>query len=212
MRRAGLSTARRSGFTIVELLVVMAVIAILASITIPVISGVKTRQKAKSTKLLIEQLKLALDAYANDFGDYPPSDPKVLGLPSNGVNDGIECLVRCLSTKKKKGPYYEFKDEELANTDHDLATANPTDSIMTTRELFEVVDAFGHPLVYMHNADYDRGQKVQVEDEVVPVKGCKSAKTGQYQDLTKFQLRSLGANGKDDDGQDDDITSWSTGN
>ena len=206
--------SRTRAFTLVELLVVIAVIAILAGISIPVLGSVKRRQKAKATKVLIENLKLKLEQYCADFGDYPPSNPKLVGLPSNGVNDGIECLVRCLSTRKKNGPYYEFPEDQLKNTDHDsLVSGNPTDSYMTTRELFELVDAFGNPLIYIHNADYDTGHKVQLGDEgdVVPVKGCKSSKTGQFHSVRSFQLWSLGANGKNDEGDDDDVTSWSSG-
>lgn len=205
---------RARGFTLIEVLVVIAVIAILSAIAFPVLSSVKTRSKAKATKVLIENLKLKLEQYASDFGDYPPSNPKLVGLPSNGVNDGIECLVRCLTTRKKNGPYYEFPEEQLKNVDRDsLVSGNPTDSTMTSRELFEVVDGFGNPLVYLHNADYDTGHKVSVGDDgdTVSVKGVKSAKTGQFHGLRSFQLWSFGANGKNDDGEDDDVTSWSTG-
>ncbi len=204
------------GFTIVELLVVIAVIGVLTAIAFPVLAGVKRGQKSKATKLLIENLKLKIEEYAADFGDYPPSNPKVLGLPSNGTNDGIECLVRCLTTKRKKGPYYEAPEEQLKNTDSDkLVSGNPTDSVMTTRELFELVDAFGNPLVYIHNADYDSGQKVRLGDEngegeTIVVKAAKSAKTGQYHGLRSFQLMSVGPYPQVDR-TDDDVTSWSTG-
>jgi prepilin-type N-terminal cleavage/methylation domain-containing protein len=203
---------RRSAFTLVELLVVIAVIAILAGISFPVMSSVKTRQKAKATKLFIEDLKLKIEQYANDFGDYPPSTAKWVGLPSNGTNDGIECLVRCLTTKKKKGPYYEFADEVLKNGDEDrIGSGNPTDSTLSTRELFECVDAFGNPFVYLHNADYETGHKVRSGDDTYKVKGQKSKKTGQHYNLRGFQLYSFGPNGKDDGGEEDDVTSWSTG-
>src|SRR5262249_46743176 len=146
---------------------VVAIIAVLASITIPVVSGVRRRQKAKTTKLLITQLGIALEAYAADFGDFPPSSPKLCGLPSNGTNDGIECLVRCLSTKLKKGPYFDFPEDTLRNVDEDkLVTGNPTNSYITTRELFEVVDGFGTPLIYIHNADYDKTFKYSPSPEI----------------------------------------------
>ena len=207
---------RARGFTLLEILVVIAVIGVLAALSFPVFASVRRGQKAKATKVLIENLKLKLEEYCADFGDYPPSNPKLLGLPSNGTNDGIECLVRCLSTKKKKGPYYEFPEDQLKNTDSDkLVSGNPTDSYMTGRELFELVDAFGNPFVYIHNADYDAPQKVQLGDEnggeTVPVKACKSAKTGQFHSVRSFQLFSLGPNGRFDDGEGDDVVSWSSG-
>ena len=198
------------GFTLIELLVVIAVISVLAAISIPVLGGVRKRQNATATKLLIENLKVKLEQYASDFGDFPPSTPKLVGLPSNGVNDGIECLVRCLSTKRKSGPYFEFPEGQLGNSDDDTATGNPTGSYMTARELFELQDAFGNALIYLHNADYEKGHKVKVGDEVFPVKGCKSKKRGQFHGLTSYQIWSVGANGKDDQGEEDDVTSWSS--
>jgi len=204
---------RRAGFTLIEILVVIAIIAILSGIAFPVMSGVKRRSKAKATAVLITNLGLALDAYATDFGDYPPSTPKLVGLPSNGINDGIECLVRCLTTKSKHGPYYDFHEEDLGNTDHDsLVVGNPTNSSMTSRELYEVIDSFGRPLVYLHNADYDTGHKVQAsEDEIVAVKGVKSAKTGQFHGFRTYQLWSLGVDGRGADGGSEAIGSWSSG-
>ncbi|HZU99796.1 MAG TPA: prepilin-type N-terminal cleavage/methylation domain-containing protein [Planctomycetota bacterium] len=205
---------RDRGFTLIEMLIVIAVIGILMAITFPVVSGVKTRQKAKATKVLIETLKLKLEAYCADFGDYPPSNPRLVGLPSNGINDGIECLVRCLSTKKKNGPYFEFPEDQLKNVDHDqVVVGNPTDSYMNSRELFELIDGFGNSLVYIHNADYDTGHKAQTTEdaEIVPVKGCKSPKTGQYYGVKSYQIFSFGANGKNDGGLEDDIGSWSSG-
>jgi prepilin-type N-terminal cleavage/methylation domain-containing protein len=207
---------RRRGFTLIEILVVIAVIGVLTALSFPVLASVRRGQKAKATKVLIENLKLKLEEYCADFGDYPPSNPKLCGLPSNGVNDGIECLVRCLSTKKKKGPYYEFPEDQLKNTDGDrVLSGNPTDSYITSRDLFELVDAFGNPFVYIHNADYDSAQKVQLGEEsngeTITVKAVKSAKTGQFHGVRSFQLWSLGPNGQNDDGGGDDVVSWSSG-
>jgi prepilin-type N-terminal cleavage/methylation domain-containing protein len=202
--------ARERGFTLVEILVVIAIIAVLSGIAIPVLSSVKTRQKATATKMLIERLKGAIEHYSDDFGDYPPSSPKLAGLPATGTDDGIKTLVRCLSTKKKSGPYFQFEDDVLKKDDSGRqVSGNPTDSYFATKDLFECVDAFGNALIYLHNADYKTGQKVELGTETVQVSGVRSKKTNQYHDLTKFQLWSAGANGKNDQGDDDDVVSWS---
>jgi prepilin-type N-terminal cleavage/methylation domain-containing protein len=202
--------SKRSGFTLVELLVVIAIIGILAGIAIPVLSSVKTKQKATATKMLIERLKQAIEHYQQDFGDYPPSNPKLAGLPSTGLDDGIKTLVRCLSTKSKTGPYFQFEDEILKKDESGrLVSGNPTNSYFATKDLFTVVDGFGQPLIYLHNADYDRGGKVQLLVDAVQVTGVRSKKTNQYHNLMGFQLWSVGANGRNDAGDDDDVTSWS---
>jgi prepilin-type N-terminal cleavage/methylation domain-containing protein len=208
---------RKRAFTLVELLIVIGIIGVLSSILIPTVAGVRRKQRRKETALFVNRLKLALEQYAADFGDFPPSNPKLVGLPSNNVNDGNESLVRCLSTKKKSGPYFEFPEELLKNLDGDkLTSGNPTDSYITTRDLFEVVDPYGNPYIYIHNADYDKTFKYQVGDEEVgsvKVTGTKSKKTGQFHGFKSFQLWSLGSHGNDvaGDEEDGEMTSWSDG-
>ena len=60
----------RRGFTIVELLIVIVVIAILASISIVAYNGIQQRARDNVRKQDIAQLAKALKLYAVDNGDY----------------------------------------------------------------------------------------------------------------------------------------------
>jgi prepilin-type N-terminal cleavage/methylation domain-containing protein len=65
---------RRTGLTLVELLVVLAIIALLVGILIPALTVVQQTARETKQKAQINHIELALVAFKNDYGDYPPSD------------------------------------------------------------------------------------------------------------------------------------------
>lgn len=77
---------RRSGFTLTALLAVIAIIATLAAILLPVVA--KAREKARQTSCLSNELQLAtgLMQYAQDHDDMLPAEV-VAGVP--GQDGGI---------------------------------------------------------------------------------------------------------------------------
>lgn len=197
----------RSGrsFTLVELLVVIAILGILTAISIPALSAVRRRSETKTTKAFLERIRLQVESYSNDFGDYPPSRASQIGFRKNEVNAGSEVLLRCLTTSRKAGPYMEFEDEVLGNTDGDSldGAQNPTQSIIRSPELFEIVDTWGNPILYLHNKDYDKGGEIKLEGGVKTIPAFEHEKTKQFAGLTSFQLWSAGVDGQP--GTDDDI-------
>jgi prepilin-type N-terminal cleavage/methylation domain-containing protein len=79
------SFSTKPGFTIVELLIVVVVIAILAAITIVSYNGITTRAENTKTISTVVTYSEALTAYAALNGYYPPA-----GSPSDG--SGVACL------------------------------------------------------------------------------------------------------------------------
>ena len=64
---------KRWGFTLVELLTTLAVIGILLGLLVPALNQVsKTATKVKQ-KAQFHAISTALEAFRNDYGDYPPS-------------------------------------------------------------------------------------------------------------------------------------------
>ncbi len=59
----------------VELLVVVGIIALLTGILIPAVSTVRKIARETKQKAQFTAIGLGLEAFKNDFGDYPPSDP-----------------------------------------------------------------------------------------------------------------------------------------
>ena len=88
---------RRDAFTLVELLTVIAVIAILAAITFGISAGVYQRQARTKAQAELSALASALESYRAQHGMYPPTDnaEKFLQALANRLtwkSDGSEGL------------------------------------------------------------------------------------------------------------------------
>ena len=59
------------GFTLLELLVVIAVIAILAALLLPALAKAKGSAQSAACKSNLRQLGFALNMYVEDYGEYP---------------------------------------------------------------------------------------------------------------------------------------------
>jgi prepilin-type N-terminal cleavage/methylation domain-containing protein len=67
---------RDKAFTVVELLTVITIIAILVGVLLPSLTKVKTMVRETQQKVQINTISLAIGAFKNDFGYYPPSSPR----------------------------------------------------------------------------------------------------------------------------------------
>jgi type II secretory pathway pseudopilin PulG len=64
----------RKAFTIIELLTSMVIIVLLVGILLPSIAMVRRMAKETAQKAQFAAIDMALDAFKQDYGDYPPSD------------------------------------------------------------------------------------------------------------------------------------------
>ena len=64
-------TKRKSGFTLMEIMIVIIVIAVLASVAGPMIGNITDQGRASATKSKMSNLKSALIQYQGDVGRFP---------------------------------------------------------------------------------------------------------------------------------------------
>jgi len=69
--RSGLAAA----FTLIEVLVVIAVIGIIAALILPAAGGIKASMMRKKAQSELSQVVLAIEAYKDKYGHYPPDVP-----------------------------------------------------------------------------------------------------------------------------------------
>ena len=88
---------KQEGFTLIELMVVVVIIAILAGLVIPRFMGETDKAKQAKAKMQIESLESALKMYKLDNGSYPTTEqglkalvetPTVGNLPKNWRQGG----------------------------------------------------------------------------------------------------------------------------
>jgi general secretion pathway protein G len=70
-RRSSFRRAGERGFTLVEMLVVISIIALIMALVAPRVLNFLGESKVKAAKIQIESLESALDLYALDTGHYP---------------------------------------------------------------------------------------------------------------------------------------------
>jgi general secretion pathway protein G len=94
MKKLMTNKGRRGGFTLVEMLLVLVILATLAAIVIPKMTGRSKEARVTAAKAQIANFSTALDAFEVDNGYYPKG--------ANGLNE----LVNPPSDSKNwKGPY-----------------------------------------------------------------------------------------------------------
>jgi prepilin-type N-terminal cleavage/methylation domain-containing protein len=78
------------GFTLLEILTAMAIIAIMIGLLIPAIGAVQKMAQTVKQKSQFNAIEIALEAFRTDWGDYPPSSYTLNGnsSPTNGDTDG----------------------------------------------------------------------------------------------------------------------------
>ena len=77
----------KKGFTFIEMLVVVAIIGVLASIGVAVYSSANKKSRDGKRKADIEQIRSALEMYRAENGDYPTTAEGLSALESDYINE-----------------------------------------------------------------------------------------------------------------------------
>lgn len=81
--------SRRTGFTLAEIMLVVAILGILVSVVLPRMTGRTNEARAQAARLQMENLSMALDAFEYDCGRYPTTQEGLDALrrPPPGVSN-----------------------------------------------------------------------------------------------------------------------------
>jgi general secretion pathway protein G len=130
---------RDAGYTLLELLVVLAILGLIVAIAAPKVIGYLERSKTRAAEIQISQISGALDLYRLDAGSYPTAE------------QGLSALIkRPAHVRRWHGPYLNRDDGIIDPWDRPYLYTPP---------------AGDHgPVVYSYGADGKPGGSDQDED------------------------------------------------
>jgi len=97
----------RAGFTLLELLIVIAIIAILVAIMLPAFGGMKKKARIRQTEAEVNALATAIRAYHTELGKWPVS-ADVGGLWSDNNNLVVDQLMASQNGRRN---YYQYEGD-----------------------------------------------------------------------------------------------------
>ncbi|AQT69750.1 PilD-dependent protein PddA [Anaerohalosphaera lusitana] len=143
--------ARPKAFTLVELLVVIAVLAMLLAVLMPTLAAAKKRAKVTAVNAELKQIALALETYAhNNAGRFPPTYVSCM-IQSHFYQLPRELTEgQYLPAKRKKHGPMSSAFEDRCNPDHTYKYIAPGDlvqngdSVRRNGSWLYVPDGFPH--------------------------------------------------------------------
>ncbi len=189
------SSMLRKGFTLIEILVVIAIIAILASISYGPIIEFMEKGKEAEAKKVAKDFQIAITTFQEDYdgnlpydGTYPDEDTN---LTSNNVNF-LAVLMGAESANdinEKEKPYFTGKNAQ-----------NKRNGFVLNGEVIQgFVDHWGNP--YTMRLDYDADKEIDTALITSP--------TGVYTGKQRIGTAIVATPGKDNVFNDEkDIKSW----
>lgn len=113
--RCSQEEVKEAGFTLVELLVVLAIIGLTTAIVAPRVLNYLGTAKSDSAKIQIRNLESALELYFLDLGDYPTNDQGLAalsGAPQSAQNWNGPYLKNAADLKDPWGNAYRYQAPE----------------------------------------------------------------------------------------------------
>lgn len=93
----------QAGMTLLEIMIVLAILALIASVVGPSVLGQLEKAKIKEAKIQISELQKAVDLFYTDCGSYPKDLDELLNPPSECPNWGPDPYIK----KIPKDPWNE---------------------------------------------------------------------------------------------------------
>jgi prepilin-type N-terminal cleavage/methylation domain-containing protein len=217
------SSLSAEGFTLIEVLIVIAILSLLIGSIVVVATGVSGKAMKRGTEGILLEIAAALQGYFNEFREYPPDGYDFPVVARNGQQlKGSACLTYFLAWKYADGgDFKSFDLKRIEYTDSDNLREVPVNNNQPfwdgvkqeyLNKYGEVVDKWRNPIRY-DNCELDKNKKPLYSPNIQPMAGGKdpdpreATNNGRPYNRGECDMWSCGANGNTDetDAKDDII-------
>ncbi len=124
----------RKGFTLIEVLIVIVVIAVLASIVIPRLLGAGRQAKEAALRATLQELRNSIGLFQSHTGTYPAGLADIMLPATAPPASGLDVLGAALGINATdyRGPYLTTPDGQLPDNPITGANVQGTDWIYGT--------------------------------------------------------------------------------
>ena len=144
---------KRLGFTLIEILAVLVIIAILSGLVLAATGGMMEKSKRDTARAEMDIIEQALENYKERFGDYPKDDRSYSGTPANAGEFLFNALMGKISPADgaiNVKPMLNHGPLNLATSNFPNPTADNTSSVTN-----HVVDPWGNAYKYLYDPEHD---------------------------------------------------------
>ena len=192
---------RRKGFTLIELIVVIAIIIILAALLFPAVNAMRRKAKLTRARAAIGQLDVALRGYLDEYGrpfgnivDYGnwPGDGALVEDVINGIQVEMKVLQVLAGSPENIPRVLQWNPKLIPFCD------TPTSNELN--DAGSLIDPWGNPYKFMFDYNNDKRIDINFTDF--------SGKTSLYQRVAVWSRGPDGSDKEEFGGWDDDIKNW----
>ncbi len=144
----------KRAFTLIELMIVITIIGVLASLLLPMITGARSATYKAKTKTLFANMVAGLNRYKDEYGYFPNFLAEKDRVNLNDANNS-ENMIRALTGKNPDGTAMSNAERTAVNKnkirvlDFDDSNLKEVMNPTTKKKEWRIVDSFGNPNIYV---------------------------------------------------------------
>jgi prepilin-type N-terminal cleavage/methylation domain-containing protein len=123
---------RASGFTLIEMLVVIVIIMVLAGLLLPTAMRAICNGRQAGMEALLSQLEQACSMYKNDHADFPKS---------TGAFESSVLVTMLSKPSLRHGKYFEFKESQVDKTGNIVNAVHASEDTVKYRNNYMNTDS-----------------------------------------------------------------------